>query len=83
MKKQINIEGMGCNNCKMHVESSLRSVPGVTRVLVSLKENNAVVETSSNVAEKRLIEAIEQVGYEVSGILTLEDDVKDSCCCRR
>lgn len=34
MKKTINIEGMVCGNCVMHVKNALMDVSGVTNVIV-------------------------------------------------
>lgn len=38
MKKTINIEGMVCGNCVMHVKNALMAVSGVTNVDVSLEK---------------------------------------------
>ena len=43
MKKTINIEGMVCGNCVMHVKNALMAVSGVTNVDVSLEKKTAEV----------------------------------------
>ncbi|MDP4094357.1 MAG: heavy metal-associated domain-containing protein [Bacillota bacterium] len=71
MKKQINIEGMGCANCVRHVTEALKELPGVLDVEVLLNEKNAVVEASAEVSDTSLKEAVEDAGYEVTGIIEL------------
>ena len=68
MEKTIDIEGMSCNHCKMHVEKALNIVPGVKSVLVDLAKNNAVVSTDESVSDETLTMAVNEAGYEVTGI---------------
>ena len=44
MTKTIAIEGMHCQHCVGAVKEALAAVAGVTSVVVSLENNNAVVE---------------------------------------
>ena len=71
MKKQIKIEGMSCGHCIKHVEEALKEIAGVTNVQVSLQDKNAVVEIANTVSDRMLKEAIEEVGYDVTGIHNL------------
>jgi len=71
MKKQIKIEGMSCGHCIKHVEEALKEITGVTNVQVSLQDKNAVVEIANTVSDRMLKEAIEEVGYDVTGIHNL------------
>ena len=71
MKKKINIEGMSCMHCVKHVEEALKELAGVANVAVDLKEKNAVVELDGSVEDAKLKEAIEEVGYDVTGITSL------------
>ena len=68
MDKTIDIEGMSCNHCKMHVEKALSTVPGVKAVKVDLAKNNAVVSTDETVSNEQLTMAVNEAGYEVTGI---------------
>ncbi len=68
MKKQINIEGMSCGHCVKHVEEALKEIGEVVNVVVSLEDKNAIVELSGEVSESRLKEAVEEAGYDVTGI---------------
>lgn len=71
MKKQISIEGMSCVHCVKHVEEALKEITGVVNVQVSLQDKNAVVEVADAVSDAKLKEAIEEVGYDVTGIKNL------------
>lgn len=68
MKKKINIEGMSCMHCVKHVEGALKDLKGVTKVTVDLNGKNAVVELDGNMESSKLKEAVEEVGYDVTGI---------------
>lgn len=71
MKKIINVEGMGCQNCVKHVKEALEELDGVTAAEVSLEKNSAVVTLSKDVADTAIIAAIEDAGYDVAGIKNL------------
>lgn len=67
-KKIISIEGMSCNHCKMSVEKALNSLEGVAKVEVSLENKNAVIESSIDVDDSKITEAITEAGFEVRKI---------------
>lgn len=68
MKKELRIEGMMCEHCKMHVTNALKGVEGVTVLEVSLEKKNALVETEASVSDEVLKEAVKNAGYEVTSI---------------
>lgn len=68
MKKKITIEGMSCMHCVKHVEEALKEISGVMGVKVDLQGKNAVVDLSGEVSDDALKAAIEDVGYDVTGI---------------
>lgn len=68
MQKTIQIEGMSCNHCKMHVEKALSAVSGVTAATVDLAKKNAVVSLNADVDNAALTQAVQDAGYEVTGI---------------
>ena len=68
MKKKINIEGMVCGNCVMHVKNALMAVSGVTNVDVSLEKKTAEVTLGVEVSDVILSDAVEEAGYEVKKI---------------
>jgi copper chaperone CopZ len=41
------IQGMTCGGCARHVEKALRSVPGVTGVVVDVAKGTAIVDGSA------------------------------------
>lgn len=71
MKKEIRIEGMSCGHCVKHVEAALQEIPGVSGVQVDLQGKKAFVETTDTVTDAQLKEAVEEAGYEVTGIANL------------
>ena len=63
----IKIKGMGCQNCVNAVTESLTELDGVSKVNVSLEKESAEVEfDESKINESKMIEAIEELEYEVS-----------------
>lgn len=67
MTKTISIEGMHCQHCVAAVTSALEELSGVTKVVVSLEKNNAVIE-AEGVADTAIKEAIEDIGFDVTRI---------------
>lgn len=68
MKKKINIEGMMCGHCVMHVEKALTKIDGVKGVQVNLEDKNAVVEMTSDIDDNIFRDAVADAGYEVVSI---------------
>ncbi|MFR0822010.1 MAG: heavy-metal-associated domain-containing protein [Clostridia bacterium] len=68
MKKIITILGMQCNHCKMSVEEALSQLEGVTKVEVDLDKKIATIEINQEVDNNKIIEAIEDIGFEVANI---------------
>lgn len=67
MKFQLYINGMMCSHCTGRVEQALRSLEGVTDVVVSLEGKFAQVTTTVQTAET-LKAAVEQQGYTVVNV---------------
>ena len=62
----INIEGMSCNHCVMSVKNALTSQEGV--VVESVEIGTAKVQYDpSQIQRGRLVEAIEDIGFDVVG----------------
>lgn len=68
MQKTIIVEGMTCNHCKMRVEKALAAVKGVQSATVDLQQKQAVITFAKEVADKKIIAAIEDAGYTVTSI---------------
>ncbi|HAK99487.1 heavy metal transport/detoxification protein [Exiguobacterium indicum] len=60
----LSVIGMTCNHCKASVESALSEVEGVQQATVSLEQNQVTVQ-HEDVPRERLVDAIEEIGYDV------------------
>ena len=65
MKREIIIEGMTCNHCKMRVEKTLRETDGVVSADVILDEKKAVVVLDQDLSDQHLTDLIHDAGYKV------------------
>lgn len=65
-KKEIQVSGMTCNHCKAAVEKALKTLDGVNEVDVQIETGKVTVDYDEGAAaEKELLEAIKNAGYEV------------------
>lgn len=65
MNYNLKIEGMSCMHCVASVKSALEEINGVHQVQVSLEDACALVECDDNVSKSDLVEAIEDIGFDV------------------
>ncbi|HEF4728991.1 heavy metal translocating P-type ATPase [Burkholderia multivorans] len=65
---ELDIDGMTCASCVSRVEKALAKVPGVTHASVNLATERATVDASVEVSAARLVEAVEQAGYQATPI---------------
>jgi copper chaperone len=68
MRKAVTIEGMTCQHCVRHVTEALQELKGVKNVEVNLSTGRALIETEVELLDSEIREAIDEVGYEVTGI---------------
>jgi Cu+-exporting ATPase len=68
MKKKITIDGMHCASCSSNVERSLRKVPGIKEVSISLMTKKAIIETDREISEAELKSAVARAGYKTISI---------------
>lgn len=68
MKITLKINGMHCDHCKMRVEKALLGLAGVSKADVSLMWKKATVETSADISDAMLRDAISDIGFEVTEI---------------
>lgn len=68
MKKVITVEGMMCGHCTGRVQKALEGIEGVAGVTMSLEDKTASVELAAEVTDEALKAAVEEAGYEVTGI---------------
>lgn len=78
-KTALQIEGMTCASCVGRVEKALKDLPGVTRVSVNLATERADIEHDSSLERHKLIETIENAGYDVPE-QTYELDIEGMTC---
>jgi copper chaperone len=65
MDIQLNVTGMTCGHCKAAVENALKSVQGVSAVMVNLDAGKAEVH-GERVNPDALVAAIAEEGYSAS-----------------
>ena len=69
MKKvKINIEGMHCASCAGNIERSLKKVPGVSEVNVSVIGKKAFAVIDERVSDDELKKAVARAGYKTLSI---------------
>lgn len=68
MEKVIEIKGMMCGHCEAHVKKALEALEGVASAETSHEKGTAVVQLSGSVDDAALKKAVEEEGYEVTGI---------------
>ena len=65
MKKTIKVDGMHCNHCKMRVEKALKKLEGVTSAVVDLEAKTAEIESTSEIDDSVIVNAIDDIGFKV------------------
>jgi len=71
MKKiKLKIEGMHCSSCASNIEKSLKKLPAIKEVNVSLMLKKGTVELRENldVSDEELKKAVSRVGYKITDI---------------
>jgi len=62
----LEIQGMTCASCQIHVQRALEAVPGVTTASVNLMAHTAQITTASPIDSATLITAVHNSGYNAS-----------------
>lgn len=68
MEKTLKIEGMMCGHCEAHVKKALEALAGVKQADVSHESGTAVVAMDTDVDVAVLKKAVEEQGYQVTGV---------------
>ena len=68
-EKNVYIEGMSCNHCKMSVEKALKSIDGVKNVAVKLDDKKASITSTKSINNDKIKKVIEDIGFEVKDII--------------
>lgn len=66
----LEIEGMTCEACALHIEKELRSVPGVRAARISYDERRATItaDPTTPPTEADLVQAVKRAGYKATVI---------------
>ncbi len=63
---RLNVSGMTCNHCAMHVGNALKELDGVTDAKVDLSGKSAeVTYDESKVDKTKMAAAVKEAGYTV------------------
>ena len=67
MTKQIQttlqVEGMSCPSCVHHIDEAIRSLGGVSKVEVRLRDGTVVVTHEANITVEQLVLLLGGAGY--------------------
>ncbi len=69
---ELNVKGMTCDSCVIHVEQALTSLEGVTEAKIeSWQSGKALISTSEHngLSEKTVAKAIKKAGYKLKGFV--------------
>ena len=63
---ELNIKGMSCEACEVHVNHEVNKLAGIIKSETSYKKNNAIVQfDNSKTKVESIIDAVNSTGYEV------------------
>ncbi len=62
----VKIDGMGCENCKKHIEEYLNEKEGIN-AKVNLEEGNAIIECDDSISLEDIAKYIDDTGYTYVG----------------
>ncbi|MCG2588634.1 heavy metal translocating P-type ATPase [Rhodohalobacter sulfatireducens] len=75
----MDVEGMHCASCVSRVENAIKEVSGVQDATVNLATEKAKVTFQRNIDPKKVVEAIQNAGYQTR-TETFQFDVKGMSC---
>lgn len=66
----LNIEGMTCESCNLHVELAAREIEGVYEADANFKTGQATVTFDpSKTSDENIVQSINAIGYKVAGLI--------------
>ena len=74
MEKQYHITGMSCSGCKTNVETALKNLPQVQKVIADINSNKVTVQTTSDVPVDILNQTLLAAGLHY----TIEDPISQN-----
>lgn len=82
-KIELNVKGMTCVSCELHIENEVKGLTGVTFVEASYEKKKTIVRYDDQKIDKeKIIAAINGIGYKVEQTPVLLDlgNKSESCC---
>ena len=68
MNRHFTVGGMTCGHCKASVERALGGLPGISKVEVELSGGRVAVQADpAAITDAQIREAIDAIGFEVTG----------------
>lgn len=64
----VEIKGMKCSNCALHVKDAIKKIEGVKKVEVDLQTNTAAITSKVELDTKIIKNNIENLDYSVINI---------------
>ena len=74
----LNIKGMTCASCQIHVQQALAAIPGVHSASVNLMAHTAQITTTAPIDPATLIAAVRNSGYDASTTSEANNPADDS-----
>ena len=77
-KQTFAIRGMHCASCVYTSEKALKTISGVTDVVVNLATGKATLTSDAPVEKNKIVDAVKSVGYQalIENDGTLDDKIK-------
>ena len=66
--KKVTIEGMKCENCAKKVKKALEGLDGVVNTVIDLEAKTAKIDTSYDIENNVIKNAIDRTGFTVVAI---------------
>ena len=63
----LKVKGMMCGGCENRVKNALESITGIEKVTADHTTGNVRISCNDTIDKKTIIEAIEDIGYEIIG----------------
>ena len=67
-KKIISIDGMHCEHCAKKVETTFKSIEGVTKVNVNLSKKEATIISKIELDNKTIEESFKDLDFKITNI---------------
>ena len=61
----LNVNGIACGGCENRIQNAIKNIEGVTNVIADHNNGKVTITLNKDVAKETLIEAIEDIGFEV------------------